>query len=414
MFAVLLTGCGADPPSVDPEAAPADETAAWPRFHGADGTNVSSDTGLLTEWPDGGPKLAMAVEGVGEGFAGATIAGGLIYTAGNVGGEMLISAIELDGTIRWQTANGKAWAGSYRGSRGTPTVDGDHVYHENPYGDVICLDAATGGEVWSMNLRRRFGSTNIRWALSESVLIDGDRVICCPGGPEATVVALDKGTGETVWQSESTGDPPGYGSPALAEQDGLRMILTMTGRAVIAVNADTGELLWRFGHKTQYDVNALMPVFHDGRVFISTSYGSGSVMLQIHVDGDSASVEEVWRNGDLANHHGGVLLHEGYLYGTGSGGDWMCVDWQSGKTMYTEEGVGKGSLTVAEGMLYTLSEDAVMGLVPATPDAHRLVGRFDLPDCGDGKSWAHPVVCGGRLYIRHGDYLYGYDIKAGE
>ena len=414
VLTVLLAGCQAKPPpAADPAAAPADEASNWPRFHGPEGDNISTDTGLLKEWPEQGPRLGFVAKGIGHGFAGVTIAGGLIYTCGNIDGKTVITALDLEGNTLWQVENGAAWTEDHKGARGTPTINGERLYHESPIGEVICLEAKTGERVWSLNILDEFGGKNIQWALAESLLIDGDRVICCPGGPNAAVVALDKTTGKTVWKSASAaGDLAGYCSPTLAEYGGLRMIFVMTAEAVIGVNADTGDLLFRFPHKTRYDVNVLKPIFHDGRLFISSGYDSGSEMLKVGVDGQKALAEGVWRNKDLDNHHGGVLLLDGYLYGSSSGGTWVCLDWKTGKTIYQARGVGKGSLTCAEGMLYTLSEKSKMGLVEATPSGHEVISEFSIPEGGEGPSWAHPVVCGGRLYIRHGDFLYAYDVVA--
>lgn len=387
------------------------EAPSWPRFHGPDGTNRSSETGLLKRWPVGGPRLLWTAKGIGDGFATVAIADGLIYTDGNIDGKTVISALDLDGKIRWQVPNGKAWTGAQAGTRGTPTIDGQRLYHESPWGQISCLEAKTGQTVWRLNILDKFGAKNITWALAESLLIDGDRVICSPGGPQTAVVALDKATGQVVWKSPSAGDLAGYASPALAEYQGLRMILTMTSRAIIGVNADTGDLLWRHEHITPWDENILTPVFHDGWVFASTGHRVGSVMLKVTVQGKRASVEEVWRSVDLDNHHGGVILLDGYLYGSCWSPGWACLEWKTGKTMYTDRGVGKGSITYADGMLYTLSEQGKVGLVEATPSAHKMVSQFRIPEGGEGPVWAHPVVCGGRLYLRHGDFLYAYAVK---
>jgi outer membrane protein assembly factor BamB len=371
---------------------------------------------LLKKWPDGGPKLLWTAKGLGEGFASVTLSGGVIYTAGNIDEKTVITALDLDGTVKWQKPNGPAWTGDHPGARGTPTIDGDFLYHESAMGDVLCLNAKTGQQVWGLNILKEFDGQNITWALAESLLIDGDRVICCPGGKKASVAALDKKTGKTVWTAQSTGDKAGYASPVLAEYQGLRMILAMTQRAVIGVNADNGDLLFRHEHKTSYDVNATDPIFHDGELFISSGYGSGSELLKLKVDGKKASVERVWQSKDLDNQHGGVVLLNGYLYGAAhqrSSAGWVCLDWKSGKKMYADKGVGMGSLTCAEGMLYTFCENEKkrdVGLVEATPDAYKLVSRFQIPAGGKGPTWPHPVVCGGRLYLRHGDLLFGYDI----
>ncbi len=420
LFGLLLGACGSETSSPDlvptqgPAVAPADGTSAecfWPRFLGPRGDNVSPDTGLLKEWPRRGPTLLWTANGLGEGYASVTLANGRIFTAGNRDDQTMVIALDMQGKLLWQTPNGPAWTGSHPGTRGTPTIDGDRVYHESPLGQVACLDAATGQVLWTRNILEDFEAKNIEWALAESVRIDGDRLICCPGGKKASVVALDKKTGNTVWATPSTGDLAGYATPILAEWQGLRMVLTMNQRALIGVNADTGELLFRHPHQTSYDVNATAPIFHQGQVFITSGYGSGSEMLRLAVSGSKVSVEPVWTCKDLDNHHGGVVLYNGYLYGSSYRGRWMCLDWKTGKPMYAARGVGKGSLTVADGMLFTLSESRDMGLVPATPTEHQVVSRFTVPSGGSGPSWAYPVVCGGRLYVRHADCLYAYAVR---
>jgi len=386
----------------------------WPRFHGPRGDNLSTETGLLKKWPEGGPKLLWTAKGLGHGFSSVSLAGGLIYTTGNKDDKSTITALDLNGTILWQVDNGAAWTGDSPGTRSTPTIDGDRLYDESPLGEVLCCNAKTGQKAWSVNILKEFAGENIQWALSESLLIDGDRVICCPGGKKASVAALDKMTGKTVWMANPTGVKTSYATPVLAECQGLRMILTMNSKAFLAVGADQGGLLVTFPHETSYDVNATSPICHDGHIFITSGYGSGSVLLKVKVEGQKASVERVWQSKELDNHHGGVILLDGYLYGAAFRRNWVCLEWETGKKMVAERGVGKGSLTYADGMLYTLSEQRDMGLVEATPKAHKVVSKFKVPSGGEGPSWAHPVVCGGRLYVRHSDQLFAYDVRAGE
>ncbi len=388
----------------------------WPRFHGPKGDNISTETGLLKKWPDAGPKLLWKAQGIGSGFFFFYMSKCLIYTDGNVDNKTMISALNLSGEIQWQVANGPAWTKSHSGTRGTPTIDGDRLYHESPLGEVVCLDAKTGEKIWGLNILKQFDAKNITWALAESVLIDGDHLICCPGGKKASVVALDKKTGKTVWATEGTGDKTSYASPTLAEYRGLRMILTMNAKAAIGVNADTGELLWRFKHITSYDVNATKPIYHDGHVFISSGYGSGSALLKINVAGGKATVQQVWESKQLDNHHGGVILLDGYLYGAchqANNAKWVCLDWKTGELKHVERGVGKGSATCADGMLYTMSERRDVGLVKAAQEGHAVISRFKLPAGGEGPTWAHPVVCGSRLYLRHDNQLFAYDVAAG-
>ena len=389
---------------------------SWPRFHGPRGDNLSQETGLLKTWPQQGPRLLWMAKGIGEGYASVSIADGRIYTSGNLRGKTVITALDLAGDLQWQVPGGDAWSTNHEGTRGTPTVDGRRVYHESPLGQIVCLDAKTGKQVWTLNILEEFEAENVTWGLAESLLVDGDRLICCPGGRHASVVALKKNSGKPVWAAKSTGELTGYTTPAVIEHHGLRIILTMNQKALIGVNADSGDLLFRHPHETRYDINVTMPIFHDGQIFITSGYRSGSEMLKLTVSGNAASVRRLWDSKDLDNHHGGVVLVGGYLYGAAheargaKRSPWLCLDWNSGATKYAAQGVGKGSLAYADGMLYTLSEDGLVGLVPARPDAHDLIGKFRLPEEGKGPTWAHPVICGRRLYIRHGDVLYAYDV----
>jgi outer membrane protein assembly factor BamB len=389
------------------------DAPSWPRFHGPAGNNISSDTGLLKEWPEGGPALIWTAEGIGEGFASVTLSGGLIYTAGNIGEKTVVTALDLSGKIAWQSAAGAAWTASPPGTRGTPTVDGDRVFYENPYGDLFCFHAKTGQGIWKRNILNDFAGKNIQWALSESVIVDGNRLICAPFGQKASVVALDKRSGKTIWAAPPTEGPAGYATATIVESKGLRMILTMSGKALVGINAENGAGLFRYEHLTKYDVNALTPIFIDGSVFISSGYGAGSEMVKLNFRRGKVTAERAWESKEMDNHHGGVALVDGYLYGTSNQGNWVCYDPKNGDVKYSERGTGKGSLTVAEGMLYTLSEsDHVVALVKATPEAHQIVSRFTIPDGTKDPSWAHPVVCGGRLYIRYRDRLLAYDVAA--
>ena len=386
----------------------------WPQFHGPKRDNISTETGLLKRWPDGGPKLLWTARGLGHGFSSISVKGGRIYTAGNMGDHSVVTALDAGGKKQWQVQCGGAWTrgGLYPGTRGTPTLDGDRLYFETPLGDLACLDAKSGKKLWGMNILSRFQGKNIHWALSESLLIDGDRLICSPGGSEGGVVALDKRTGKVVWTCV-TGDQAGYASPILVEHKGLRMIVTLTLKAMIGVEADTGRLLWRDEHLSYADENVLQPIYHDGHVFVST-VAAGSRKWKINVQGKTASVQQVWRNKHMDNHHGGVVLLDGHLHGSSCAYNrdkWICLDWLTGKALYVDAGVGKGSLTVADGMLYILGERGTMGLVAASPKAHTVVSRFRPPRDGKGPWWAHPVVCDGRLYIRHGELLYVYDVR---
>jgi len=385
----------------------------WPQFHGPNRDNISAEKGLLKKWPEKGPALLWTADGLGHGFSSVSIAAGIIYTAGNIEGDTVITALDLDGKILWRAKNGKAWTGSHPGTRSTPTIDGARLYHQSPLGNIVCLDAKTGKGIWEVNTIKMFQSKNSMWALAESLLIDGDRVISCPGGPQTCMAALDKKTGAVVWKAESTGELAGYGSPILVERQGLRIIITLTAKGMIGVNADTGQLQWHVKHESYADENVMIPIYHDGQVFVST-LRAGSVKWKINVKDGKASVEELWRTQVLDNHHGGVVLVDGNLHGTSTIRNrnlWVCLDWATGADKYMDKGVGKGSLTYADGLLYTLSIDRVMGLVRAKASGYELISSFSIPEGGEGKSWPHPVVCGGRLYIRHSRFLYAYAVR---
>lgn len=409
---LILVGflCPAVPQGVGAEA------HCWPRFHGPKGDNISTETALLKQWPEQGPKLLWTAKTIGKGFAGVTIADGRIYTAGDVGDDLIIFALDMDGRIQWQAKNGAAWKKSGpAGARGTPTVDGNRLYHENAHDEVVCLDAKTGRKIWGVNLASQFQGRKDGFGRGESLLIDGDRVICCPGGATA-MAALDKKTGQTVWKSSSAGEPAGYASPILAEYRGLRMILTMASKSLIGVNAASGELLWRFEHYTpRYVANCVTPIYHDGQVLISGGYGLGSVLLRIGVKDGKSVIEPAWRSKDLDNCHGGVILVDDCVYGAShfnNNAKWICLDWKTGRKMYAEKGIGKGSLTCAGGMFYTMNECRKIALVKPASTGYQFVSQFQIPEGGEGPTWAHPVVCGGRLYIRHADQLYAYDVRA--
>ena len=418
--------------------AAADEAPFWPQFRGPNRDAKSTDTGLLKTWPEGGPELLWTIQGIGHGYASVTIVDGLVYTAGNIDAQTVITAMDLDGKIVWQVENGPSWENPVPGARGTPTIDGGRLYHESPTGNVVCLDAKTGAKIWGRNILEAFHAENITWALAESLLIDGDRVIVKPGGPETALVALDKRTGRTVWKSPSAqGDAAGYASCILGEFSGLRILMTLTAQALIGVNADTGDLLFRQKHVTPFDENITMPLYHDHHVLVSTRT-IGTKLFKINVDGarfrkgtvpfsrrenrDSPQVVLLqlltlrWHSEQLDNQHGGVILLDGYLYGAGHARNrakWVCLDWKTGREIWAEKGPGKGSVVYADGMLYTLSEKRrTVTLLPATPDGYTVTGEFTIPNQGIGPTWAHPVVCGGRLYIRHGDFLYAYDVRA--
>ena len=391
----------------------------WTMFHGADGENRSPDTGLLTAWTEGGPKLLWTAKEIGtetSGYSSVTIQKDRLFTSGSRDKRSIVYCFDLNGNEIWQYDNGPVWTESYPGTRSTPTVDGEFVYDFSSTGELVCLTAAKGERVWSRNMLTDFEGEQIIWALSESIRIDGDRLYCAPGGKKASFVALNKRTGEIVWTTPSLGEKTSYACPIIVEQDGLRMIITTYAKGVFGVNAANGKLLFTFRHEQKYDINCTRPIYKEGSLFLvntTSQGGEGAVMLKLTVAGEKVLTEEVWRNKNFDNLHDSVMLIDGFLYGTSyayKAGTFMCVDWKTGETKYENKSVGKGSLTWAEGLLYFFSEQGDVLLIRPNPEKYEVISRFSVPEGGEGPTWAHPVICGKRLYLRHGTFLYCYDI----
>ena len=420
MRACLLLAFATAPFAFAPAAA--DPTDSWPEFHGPNRDNQSTATGLLKQWPAGGPKLLWRASGLGKGYSSVAVAGGRAYTAGKVGEETYVFALDAAGQHQWKAANGRAWKADpkrmryalrFDGARGTPTVDDGLVYHLGEHGRLAALDAKTGQEEWALDMFGRFGATCPKYGLCESVVIDAGRLICCPGGSKAYMVALDKKTGAVLWTNDEIPGPVGYCSPVIVDYAGRRMLVTMSAKAVVGVDVDTGALLWSHPHGNPRNNSATDPVFHNGRVYATCGYGGGSVMVKLRAEAGRIRPELQWATKALDNHHGGVVLLDGHIYGSGHNAKgWFCLDFETGEQKYCAKGLGKGSLTYADGMLYVLSERGAMGLVRPTPDGHEVVSRFSLPRGGAGAYWPHPVVCGGRLYVRHADQLFVYRVAA--
>jgi outer membrane protein assembly factor BamB len=384
----------------------------WPQWQGPDRNGLSAETGLLQQWPSSGPPVTWSVSTIGGGYGSVAIKGDRIFVQGAKGGQSFVYVLNrADGKGIWSKALGSAGSND-RGSgpRGTPTLDGDRVYVLTEQGDLWCLTVANGAEVWHRNILREFNGRQIPWLISESPLIDGSNVIVTPGGPRAGMVALDKMTGKTVWASDQLSDEAGYASPIAADVQGVRVYMTLTSDAGVGVRASDGRLMWRFQPVANGTANVATPIFHDNKVFYTSAYGTGAALLGLTAQNGEVKAQQIYFTRDMQNHHGGVLLVDGYLYGFHNN-ILTCLDFPTGKTQWRDRSVGKGSLTYADGNLYILSEDNVVGLAAASPAGYREKGRFKISDQGL-PSWAHPVVSGGRLYIRNQTTLAAYDIRA--
>jgi outer membrane protein assembly factor BamB len=392
--------------------AAATDAPAWPQWRGPERSGVSVETGLAKSWPAGGPPSVWYVSTLGEGYGSLAISGDRIYVQGVREHESTVFCLSRrDGKTAWATGlAGRMEQDRGSGPRGTPTLDGDHLYALAENGELACLRAQDGTKVWRRNILQDFKGQNPHWLLSESPLVDGDRVIVTPGGPDATVVALDKASGKTIWTSQGLSDNAAYSSCILADVQGVRTIMALTSQAGVGVRASDGKPMWRYERVANRTANIATPVFHDNKVFYTSGYGTGCALLGLTAQNGIVKAEEIYFSGEMQNHHGGVVVLGGYLYGY-SNNILTCLEYATGRVAWKDRSVGKGCLMAADGNLYLLSEGNVAGLAEATPDGYREKGRFSIPDQG-WPSWAHPVVCGGQLYIRNQGWLACFRVQA--
>jgi outer membrane protein assembly factor BamB len=388
----------------------------WPQWRGVHRDAISAETGLLPDWPQEGPPLVWKAEGLGRGYSSVSVVAGKVFTMGDQNGEEKIIAIEAEsGNQLWAT---KVSAADGDGPRCTPTVDGDRVYGLGRSGDLVCLKAADGSEVWRVNLEKDFGGRMMSgWHYSESPLVDGEKLICTPGGQQATLIALNKRTGKMIWKARVPGgDGAAYSSAIAAQVDGQKEFIQFLGKGVVGVAAEDGKFLWRYDKPANGTANCSTPIFHDHYVFASSAYRRGSGLLEVRHQGTGIKTKEVFFNKDVKNHHGGLVLLDGYVYGAHGGNEdrdpaLVCLEFQTGKVMWQSTKAGKGAIAYADGRLYYRNQDGPMLLVEADPKKYVERGRFDQPNRSGANAWAHPVIANGKLYLRDQDVLLCYDIK---
>jgi outer membrane protein assembly factor BamB len=406
-------------------AAPA---ADWPQWRGPNRDGVSAETGLLKEWPKDGPKQLWKNNEIGGGYSTPSVVGGRVYLLGDKDKEEYLIALDAkDGAEKWRTklgALGPAPPPSYPGPRSTPTVDGDLIYALSSAGDLVCVEKTKGEVKWKKNLKDDFGGQVGWWAYAESPLIDGDVLVCTPGGKEATLVGLNKKTGEAVWKCPvPDGDTSAYASPVVVEAAGVRQYVTFLGKGLVGVEAKTGKFLWRYDKTKDPAANIPTPVFFDGCVFTGTSRkGTGLIRLKEGKEKGEVTPEEVWfTEKTMMNSIGGVVRVGDYVYGTAAPkNELVCMDFKTGEVKWRDASVGAAALCLADGLLYVRGQGGDgfgpekptrVALVEPTPDGYKEKGRFEQPEHGDKPAWPHPVIADGKLYLRDQGVLFCYDVK---
>jgi outer membrane protein assembly factor BamB len=410
--------------------------ADWPQYRGPNRDDVSVETGLLQKWPASGPTLLWTYKDAGVGYSGPAIVGDRLFTLGGREETEFLLALDLkamrEGTVReaWSASIGPLfqWKGNRwsAGPSATPTVDGERIFALGGNGDLVCAETATGKELWRKNLPKAFeaqvnpiggGPKNLGWGFTWSPLVDGDKLVCVPGGPKGTVAALDKATGRVLWRSTEVTDQAAYTSPMPAEIEDVRQYVVLTNQAVFAVAADDGRLLWR--HSRRYGTEVVnSPLIRGPYVYTTVGAGGGCDLIKIARKGGTFAVEEVYANKNLANHHGNVLRVGDHVYGFSPGRGWVCQQFETGDIVWSEKAkLRDGSVVFADGRLYCYTEgDGTIALVQASPKGWHESGRFKIPQQStqrqaQGRIWTPPVVAGGRLFLRDQELLFCYEVK---
>jgi outer membrane protein assembly factor BamB len=384
--------------------------AEWFQWRGPNRDGISAETGLLQAWPKSGLPQAWRAAGVGNGYSSFSTSGGRLYTLGARGGiEYVIALDRATGKKVWETQNGRRYQNDRGdGPRSTPTVDGDRLYVLGGSGDLSCLDAATGNKVWSINLVSKFRGVNPYWGYSESPLILGDRIVVNAGGRGASIVAVSKADGSTLWQQHSDG--AGYSSPMLMRTGSLNQVIFFTDSRTLAVDPRDGRLLWSHNKAANGTANVATPIVRGTRVFVSSDYGTGAALLDVRAAGNAATASEVYFTRDMRNHHASSVLVGDHIYGFSSS-ILTALRFDTGTMAWRDRSVGKGSLIFADNRLYLYSEDGVVGLAEANPAGYREHGRFSLPQQSGLPTWSHPIVSNGLLIVRDQDSVYAYSVR---
>ena len=382
----------------------------WPQWRGPNRNGVSLEKGLMDKWPANGPRLAWRVNNVGVGFSSVSVVGNRLYTMGDgPTASHVVCLSTANGNVVWTSKPVGKTGGNYKGTRCTPTVLGGLVYALGQFGDLVCLRADNGAEVWRKSLTKDFGGRSGGWNYTESPLVDGGLVLVTPGGRKGAVVALNRLTGALVWQSRDFTDGAQYSSLIVRDFGGHRQFVQLTGANVVGLAARTGKVLWKAPRRGR-TATVSTPIFHDGHVFVSSSYGVGCNGFKVTADASSFSAKQIYANKTISNHHGGCIRVGDYVYGS-SGSMLACLELKTGREMWRERSAGKGSIVVVDGKIILRAERGTVALVALSPVKYTELSRFKQPDRSRANAWSHPVVSGGILYLKDQSLLLAYDLR---
>jgi len=379
------------------------------KWRGPSGNGTYNETGLLKNWPANGPEIVWHFDELGQGHSSPVVANGLIYVSGSIESSGYIYAISPDGKLKWKAQYAPEFTESYPGSRSSPTIVGDLLYIYSGLGVLTCMDANNGTKKWTKDVFKDFDGQNIQWGVTETVVVDGGLVYVTPGGKNNNVVALNRINGDLVWTSPAMGEKSAYCTPLLVQLPTRKLLVTMTAEHIIGLDASTGKMLWSHPQTNRWQVHANTPIYSDCGLFCFSGYGQGGVKLELSSDG--SSVTKAWFSDKLDSRIGGMVLVNGYLYGSGDNSrEWRCVNWKTGAEKYADKSLGKGVVIYDDGMLYCYSEKGELALVEASPEAFKIMSQTKV-ELGSDQHWAHPVIDSGKLYLRHGNALIAYKIK---
>ncbi len=369
---------------------------------------VYPESGLLKQWQSDGPKLLWSYDQLGDGHSSACVTNDRIFTSGMSGEKGYVFALDHSGKLIWKTEYGKEWTKNWNGLHSTPLYYNGNLYVLSSFGKLVCLNADNGSILWSVELFKDYDGVNIEWGITENLIIDNDILYCTPGGKTANVIALNPQNGKLIWKSAARGEISAYCSPLILQMKGRKIFITHTANSIIGLDVADGKLLWSFEHKNKYAVHPNTPIYHEGQLLCFSGYGQGAVMLKLAPDG--SSVSEVWRNKDIDNQMGGLVLHNGRIYGSGHNSkSWHCVDWKTGKTLYSNKIAGNGNIILADEMLYGYGDNGDVVLIKPTENGFEKVSSFRVTK-GSNQHWAHLVISNKKLYVRRGTSLMVYSV----